>query len=496
MFEYRYPSFVDALRDLDDALSMIFLFATLPTNDKIALQHVQTCQRLSAEFQHYVMQSRCMQKVFLSIKGIYYQAEIKGQTVTWIAPYSFSQNVPTDVDFKVMATFLEFYETLIGFVNYKLYTEMNLVYPPKLNSELDQQGADVDAYIVEVQKTTDESLVNNLVEKQPMDISDGADKKEMKDRLETLKNKLTTLDEQESELMDEEESENEVEDSLMEDIPQPIAEAQTSDESLPSLLTWLTQQKDLSAFQSLFSKCVFFLNREVPRASLSFVIRSFGGKVGWDETVAAGSSFGPQDPRITHHIVDRPLTSENMASLASTPREFLQPQWVYDCINARKLVKTSGYHPSESLPPHLSPFVEYAEGDYIPEAAAEVAKSAIDGEDDEETLINTEIIEDEEEKAHQKESEAEVQGMSFTAYSESKLISEEDESISIKQKKDAVKEAKEKKEQKDLAKIMMTKKDKYLYHRIQHGKQKKADQVEALKKKKAKLARDQKKKTQ
>lgn len=32
-----------------------------------------------------------------------------------------------------MATFLEFYTTLLGFVNYKLFTDQGLVYPPKLN---------------------------------------------------------------------------------------------------------------------------------------------------------------------------------------------------------------------------------------------------------------------------------------------------------------------------------------------------------------------------
>ncbi|KND03939.1 mRNA-binding ribosome synthesis protein NOP7 [Spizellomyces punctatus DAOM BR117] len=89
----RYPTFVDALRDLDDALSMVFLFATLPATDKIKSEHVRQCQRLSAEFQHYVMVSRSLRKVFLSIKGIYYQAEIKGQQITWIVPYQFSQHV-------------------------------------------------------------------------------------------------------------------------------------------------------------------------------------------------------------------------------------------------------------------------------------------------------------------------------------------------------------------------------------------------------------------
>lgn len=54
-----------------------------------------------------------------------------GQTITWIAPYSFNQKVPSDVDFRVMLTFLEFYTTMLGFVNYKLYSDLNLHYPPK-----------------------------------------------------------------------------------------------------------------------------------------------------------------------------------------------------------------------------------------------------------------------------------------------------------------------------------------------------------------------------
>ena len=39
---------------------------------------------------------------------------------------------PTDVDYRVMATFTEFYTTLLGFVNFRLYQSLNLLYPPKV----------------------------------------------------------------------------------------------------------------------------------------------------------------------------------------------------------------------------------------------------------------------------------------------------------------------------------------------------------------------------
>jgi len=38
-----------------------------------------------------------------------------------------------DVDYRVMRTFLEFYEVLVGFVNYKLFHSLGLKYPPKLD---------------------------------------------------------------------------------------------------------------------------------------------------------------------------------------------------------------------------------------------------------------------------------------------------------------------------------------------------------------------------
>ena len=47
-------------------------------------------------------------------------------------------------------------------------------------------------------------------------------------------------------------------------------------------------------------------------------------------------------------------------------RFYIQPQWVFDCVNARKLIPVKDYFMGELLPPHLSPFVSEEEGDYVP----------------------------------------------------------------------------------------------------------------------------------
>ena len=37
---FRYPTFIDAVRDLDDALSMVLLFSTMPQTDKIQVMMI------------------------------------------------------------------------------------------------------------------------------------------------------------------------------------------------------------------------------------------------------------------------------------------------------------------------------------------------------------------------------------------------------------------------------------------------------------------------
>ena len=52
--------------------------------------------------------------------------------ITWLVPHKFTLITPSDVDYRVMLTFLQFYETLLKFVNFKLYHDQGWYYPPTL----------------------------------------------------------------------------------------------------------------------------------------------------------------------------------------------------------------------------------------------------------------------------------------------------------------------------------------------------------------------------
>ena len=105
IIKQRYPTFTDSLRDVDDALCLLNLFAHLPTNDGgqggeavqgkslVNRKLIENCATLCAQWQGYLMKTKALRKVFLSIKGVYFQAEIRGQQITWLVPYLFTQHV-------------------------------------------------------------------------------------------------------------------------------------------------------------------------------------------------------------------------------------------------------------------------------------------------------------------------------------------------------------------------------------------------------------------
>ncbi|XP_038146004.1 pescadillo [Cyprinodon tularosa] len=453
----RYPTFIDALRDIDDALCMCFLFSTFARTGKCHVQTIQLCRRLTVEWMNYVIASRALRKVFLSIKGIYYQAEVMGQLITWLVPYQFSHDHPTDVDYRVMATFTELYTTLLGFVNFRLYQSLNLVYPPKLDSK-------AELYLKE--ENEDDYAMNS---------------ESYLEKLSALSSSLARV------VSSEEEEEAKVDQFPVEGEDMETMEAKEKEEKL------------LEAQKKIFEGLKFFINREVPRESLAFVIRCFGGEVSWDKSVCIGSTFDVTDETITHQIVDRPNVDKQYMN-----RYYIQPQWVYDCVNAKILLPVEDYFLGVTLPPHLSPFVEEKEGDYVPPEKLKIMaiqrgeKTAQDEEEEEDEEDEEEEDENEEEEDDEEESEEKELKKMEEQRSQGKSLNVKVTPGKVKVENAARLEQEEKAEEKRLAIMMMKKKEKYLYDKIMFGKKRKVreanklaakrkahDDAEKMKKKKA-----------
>ncbi|XP_054852750.1 pescadillo homolog isoform X2 [Eublepharis macularius] len=431
----RYPTFIDAVRDLDDALSMCFLFATFPRTGKCHVQTIQLCRRLTVEFLNYVIASRALRKVFLSIKGIYYQAEVMGQLVTWIAPYAFAHNHPTDVDYRVMATFTEFYTTLLGFVNFRLYQSLNLHYPPKIEGQA----------AVELKPEEGEPYA--------------LDSESYMEKLSALSASLARV------VAPNPEDEAEVDDF-------PVEGESTEQEEARQ-----KEQEALEKQKKLFEGLRFFLNREVPREPLAFVIRCFGGKVSWDKSVCIGATFDVTDPAITHQIVDRPNIEKQVIG-----RYYVQPQWVFDSVNARLCLPVADYFVGVLLPPHLSPFVAEKDGDYIPPEKikllalqrGEEPEEREEEEEEEDATEGSEVEEDsdEDDESQLKKMEAQrSQGKNLPVKVTAGKVLKEDKQRLVQEQLS---------EEKRLAIMMMKKREKYLYQKIMFGKKRKIREANKL----------------
>jgi len=382
----RYPTFIDAIRDLEDCLCLCFLYSTFPKNAKTPIEMISLCRRLCIEFLHYVIEAKALRKVFVSIKGYYYQAEILGQQVTWVVPHAFAYEHPQNVDIRLMSIFVEFYTTVLGFVNYRLYHNLNLIYPPALitnvASTMMRIGQDDEINAKDKGSTEEEKVVDKL-KKNLTGSNDNEIQQEMaKDRVAALNQSLAR-----SVASDEDKVE-------IDNIPMncdgdinKIAEA--TEEAKKEL-------DDLNKLQGLFKGLKIFLNREVPRESLVFMIRAFGGQVSWDATVSPGATYNEDDSKITHQICDRPKETLRMMHIG---RDYVQPQWIFDSINQKKLLPVHKYFLGEMLPPHLSPFIkeERRVGDYIPPEEKELLGLEKGNENTAEDSKDNDVEEDESE---------------------------------------------------------------------------------------------------
>ena len=545
----RYPTFIDALRDLDDCLSMLFLFANLPSTSTVPAKMIARCERLCLEFQHYLIVSHSLQKSFLSIKGIYYQANIQGEDILWVVPYRFNQRVLGDIDFRIMGTFIEFYMTLLGFINFRLYTSIGLKYPPKFDQTKDEQAGELGAFTLEgVNLVSEEDqtklLTNGTAEHGPDPKVQAEVDKLVRQLKDGESNGEVDVVANDGAAEDGAEDEEKTTDAL--DKFEPAA---PGGDVLP--------QPSYSSNDpgSLFSKCTFFLSRETPRQPVEFILRAFGCKrIGWDAVLGEGAFTNNElDPTITHQIVDRPVvqaamgeggdgednqTSQKLGPNQRVPgRIYVQPQWVWDSVNDEELKRPDQYAPGAQLPPHLSPFVQNLRGgQYDPtvpleeqQTEAEALEADVsDAEEDEE-------LEDDDDNlavkaaaegmdiagSEEDESEGEEDNGSFDGFSEGEEADEDEEeevsaalqrqleleaeltgnTVKSKQedaktkakaeaRKALQKKAKDEAEELDRAKGMLSKKKRKLFEQMIYSNSKKSAEDLKLREKRRKIEKE------
>ena len=507
----RYPRFQDALADIDDALTLTFLFAALPADRGIPPKVASKAKTLAAAWGAYCATTCSITKSFISVKGVYIEALIQSIPVRWVIPHSFTQH-PSDVDYRVMMTFFEFYETLLDFVLFKLYSDIGLRYPFPLKDVGCELVGSMSVILGANLRTLTNVLqsagsVRNVVAEavQKESVADktastpsSEDKRNTRQLPKNVDAATLRSIEAEDKVMDDKEEEDEV------DVAGPLKVAldEIANERSRAIVPGSKVELDDDAVKrkQLLQGLVFFLSREVPRGYLELVCLSYGGKVGWE---GENSLIAVDDPSITHHIIDRPKLASSYDALPKS-REFVQPQWLLDCANFMFLLPIQRYAVGCSLPPHLSPWVDNDEEGYKPAYAEEIEKLK-NGELVEENALHGKVSDTEGEANDREYADAEIDAVE--QYDEAiesshdddegeepkeELEEEEEENDDAKKQKLAKKLDREQNEAHELAKTMMSRKAASLYSKMQHGLALKKEKVEALYRRRREIEDEQK----
>eukprot|EP00527_Entomoneis_sp_CCMP2396_P007753 CAMPEP_0198144474 /NCGR_PEP_ID=MMETSP1443-20131203/16200_1 /TAXON_ID=186043 /ORGANISM="Entomoneis sp., Strain CCMP2396" /LENGTH=687 /DNA_ID=CAMNT_0043807877 /DNA_START=21 /DNA_END=2084 /DNA_ORIENTATION=+ len=485
----RYPRFQDGLADIDDALTLTFLFAALPADRGIPSKIAQKAKNLAASWGAYCATTCSITKSFISVKGVYVEASVQNIPVRWVVPHSFTQHLPTDVDYRVMMTFFEFYETLLDFLLFKLYSDIGLRYPVPVKDTGGEViggtsailGANLRALTnaFESSKGSITNVVKESLEQDKKAVGEDENPKEENEKSRKTRELLKSVDSTIKKLEDED-GEEEEEDEEEVDLAGPLKVAldEMAEEHNRAVVPGSKEELDDGALKrkQLFQGLTFFLSREIPRGYLELICLAYGGKVGWE---GDNSPIPMEDPSITHHIVDRPKLPNSYESLPKS-REYVQPQWILDSANFIIMLPIAKYAVGSQLPPHLSPWVDNEEEGYKPAYLQEIEKlkngETVDSNDvavdDDEAVVEEDMAEKEDEV--KPDSDTEEEGES----SESGEDHDEDESA--KKSKAEKKREKEEKEAHELAKTMMSRKATHLYGRMQHGLARKQDKLDEL----------------
>jgi pescadillo len=487
LVQERYPRFEDALSDLDDSLTLTYLFAALPSTTAINAKMGSKAKALAAAWGAYCATAGCITKSFISVKGVYLEASVRGIPIRWVVPHSFTQFLPEEVDYRVMATFFEFYETLLQFVLFKLYNDLGVRYPlPEVEAGGEVKGST--SFILSsnlrsltnalnssegaITKVVSETIQNREKTAEIEDRTKSKTKEEKKQERKLMKTVGAVLDsvkEDDNGLSDEEV--NEEEDVV--DVAGPLKAAldTLAENEARTMRVGGESSLDDDALKRrrLFGGLTFFLSREMPRGYLELVALAYGAKVGWE---GPNSPISIKDPSITHHIVDRPKLLSSYDTLPKS-REFLQPQWILDCANVMFLLPIDRYSVGATLPPHLSPWVDNDEEGYKPAYADEIERLkngesiatsqeyGVESEADD-VIVDEEVGEDDKEDESDEEED------------------EGDDAEAKKKESDLRRRKKEEKEAHDLARSMMSRKAAHLYGRMQHGIAAKQAKVDTL----------------
>lgn len=395
VFRERYPTFEDSLVDLDDALTILNMFIRFPpSKDTLSAEARDHSLRLVREFQTYTIMTHGLRKVFVSVKGIYYQADVMGRRVTWIEPHHYFQEAAGNVDNSVLKSFLSYYRMLCGFVFFKLFHTLGVHYPLSINNKRSFAGQLLGSVDVQVKGgdhiKVEESGLNidkalKVIDSYVLE----QDGNQIVYDIDGPNPRGEEVSDDEMEVDEEEDSDDDVEmdedDDPSSDSEEELVEMEsaTTEDALPEVghiaghmrpedrveyEKLKRQHRQIATLQRLFEGEHVWLGRETPLGSLEFVIRSLGGKVSWYQ---CGNGAEVDDKDITLEVVDR-LQLPSYAS-KFPERRFVQPQWVYDSVNACMQLPVEEYAIGKALPPHLSPFVEDTEG-YIPERRQQILR--------------------------------------------------------------------------------------------------------------------------